>query len=98
CSAAVAYLRPALVRSNLTVRTRALTTRVMIEGGRAVGVSFRHRGRVERAESACVILAGGAINSPQLLMLSGIGPADHLRDHGIVVTLDRASVGANLQD
>jgi len=98
CSAAVAYLRPALMRPNLTVRTRALTTRVMVEGGRAVGVTFRHRGRLERAETGCVILAGGAINSPHLLMLSGIGPADHLREHGVAVTLDRAGVGANLQD
>ena len=98
CSAAVAYLRPALMRQNLRVRTRALTTRVMVEGGRAVGVTFRHRGRLQRAEAGCVILAGGAINSPHLLMLSGIGPADHLREHGVAVTLDRAGVGANLQD
>jgi choline dehydrogenase-like flavoprotein len=53
---------------------------------------------VQRAEAGCVILAGGAINSPQLLMLSGIGPADHLREHGVAVALDRAGVGANLQD
>ena len=71
---------------------------VMLENGRAVGVAYRHRGKVERAEAGCVILAGGAINSPQLLMLSGIGPADHLREHGVAVALDRAGVGANLQD
>ena len=98
CSTAVAFLRPALARANLEVRTRALATRVVLDGGRAVGVAYRHRGRAERAEAGCVILAGGAINSPQLLMLSGIGPADHLREHGIAVALDRAGVGANLQD
>jgi choline dehydrogenase-like flavoprotein len=98
CSSAVAYLRPALQRANLEVRTHALTTRVMLEDGRAVGVAYRHRGRLERAEAGCVILAGGTINSPQLLMLSGIGPADHLREHGIAVAHDRAAVGANLQD
>ncbi len=98
CSTAVAFLRPALARANLEVRTRALATRVVLEGGRAVGVAYRHRGKAERAEAGCVILAGGAINSPQLLMLSGIGPADHLREHGVAVALDRAGVGANLQD
>jgi choline dehydrogenase-like flavoprotein len=98
CSSAVAYLHPVLARSNLHVHTHALTTRVLLDGGRATGVAYRHRGRLARAEAGCVILAGGAINSPQLLMLSGIGPADHLREHGVAVTHDRAGVGANLQD
>ena len=76
--------RPCAHRENLTVLTHALTTRVLVDGARAVGVEYRHRGRdPTRVEAGCVILAGGAINSPQLLMLSGIGPADHLREHGI---------------
>ncbi|HEY6893734.1 MAG TPA: choline dehydrogenase [Rhodanobacteraceae bacterium] len=98
CSAADAYLAPARKRENLTVQTNALTLRVLVEGARAVGVEYRHRGRTERAEGGCVILAGGAINSPQLLMLSGIGPPDHLREHGIAVAHDLPGVGANLQD
>lgn len=98
CSSAVAYLRPALTRANLRVVTAALSTRVLLDGMRASGVEYRHRGRLERAEAGCVILSGGAINSPQLLMLSGIGPADHLRAKGISIALDRANVGANLQD
>ena len=98
CSSAVAFLRPALSRPNLDLRTRALATRVLLDGARASGIEWRAGGRTERAEAGCVILAGGAINSPQLLMLSGIGPADHLRGHGIAVALDRSGVGANLQD
>ena len=97
CSAADGYLanRP----KNLTVVTDALVTGVLIEGGRAAGVSYRHNGQEEtaRAESE-VILAAGAIGSPQLLMLSGIGPADHLREHGIYVIADVPAVGANLID
>lgn len=98
CSAAVAYLRPALARTNLRVLTHALTTRVLLDGARAVGIEYRHRGRIERVEAGCVILAGGTINSPQLLMLSGIGPAEHLRKHDIAVARDMPGVGANLQD
>lgn len=98
CSAAVAYLDPARGRANLTIRTHALAQRVLFDGTRAVGVEYRRGGTLERVEAGCVILAGGAINSPQLLMLSGIGPADHLRGHGIAVVGDRAAVGANLQD
>ncbi|MFI4970911.1 MAG: GMC family oxidoreductase [Lysobacterales bacterium] len=98
CSAATAYLRPALARANLHVVTGALTTRVLLDRMRASGVEYRRRGRIERAEAARVILAGGAINSPQLLMLSGIGPADHLRAHGIAVVQELPGVGANLQD
>ena len=98
CSAAAAYLATARGRSNLTVRTRAATERVLVSGGRATGVDYRHRGRLTRAEAREVILCGGAINSPQLLMLSGIGPADHLRAHGIRVEADLPGVGRNLQD
>ncbi|MCK6453624.1 MAG: choline dehydrogenase, partial [Alphaproteobacteria bacterium] len=98
-SAAVAYLHPARARPNLTVRTRALTTRIVVERGRAAGVEYRHggRARVARAERE-VILAGGAINSPQLLMLSGIGPAGHLRQAGVEPVHDLPGVGRNLQD
>jgi len=98
CSAAIAYLRPALARANLTVLTGAAATRVLLDGARAAGVEYRHGGATHRAEGGCVILSGGAINSPQLLMLSGIGPADHLREHGIAVAHELRGVGANLQD
>ncbi|HUC56814.1 MAG TPA: GMC family oxidoreductase N-terminal domain-containing protein [Streptosporangiaceae bacterium] len=99
CSAADAYLHPAADRPNLTIQTDALATSVVIEGGQAVGVRYLYRGaeQVARAEAE-VILCGGAINSPQLLMLSGIGPADQLREHGILVQADSPGVGANLSD
>lgn len=99
-STADAYLRPALDRPNLTVRTDAHVARVALEGDRAVGVVLRDaRGREEtvRAERE-VLLSAGAIGSPQLLMLSGIGPADHLAAHGIAPVVDNPAVGANLQD
>ncbi|MEH0841165.1 GMC family oxidoreductase N-terminal domain-containing protein [Micromonospora sp. CPCC 205711] len=98
-SVADAYLRPALDRPNLTVRTNAFTTRVDLAHGRAVGVTYRRAGRTERVRAdAEVLLCGGAVNSPQLLMLSGIGPASHLREHGIDVVADLAGVGQNLHD
>ena len=99
CSAAVAYLRPALARPNLAVETKALATRIVIEGGRAVGVEYLKDGetRIARAERE-VILAGGVINSPQLLMLSGIGAPDALRAHGIAAQIPLPGVGRNLQD
>lgn len=99
CSTATAFLKPARQRSNLHVRTRVLVERVLIEGHRAIGVQLR-RGRhgVERIEAGQVILAAGTINTPQLLMLSGIGPAGHLREHGINVAVNLPEVGANLQD
>ena len=99
CSAAVAYLRPATRRPNLTVATGALATRVVLDGARAVGVAYLKGGRerIARAERE-VLLAGGAFNSPHLLMLSGIGPADHLREMGIAVALDLPGVGQNLRD
>ena len=99
CSTATAFLKPVRQRANLHVRTHALVERVLLEHGRAVGVQLR-RGRhaCERIEAGEVILAAGAINTPQLLMLSGLGPADHLREHGIEVLADLPDVGSNLQD
>jgi choline dehydrogenase len=99
CSAAVAYLHPAMNRPNLRVETEALAARVLFEGRRAVGVEFNQRGRacIARA-NAEVILAGGAINSPQLLQLSGVGPAELLRSMGMQVVADLPGVGDNLQD
>jgi 4-pyridoxate dehydrogenase len=99
CSAAVAYLRPALSRPNLTVATRALATRIVFEGRRAVGIEYLRHGErhIARAERE-VILAGGAINSPQLLMLSGIGEPSALRSLGIEVRAALPGVGHNLQD
>jgi choline dehydrogenase len=98
-SAADAYLHPAAERPNLTILTDALATGIEIEGGRAVGVRYLRRGVEEVAwADAEVILAGGAVNSPQLLMLSGIGPADDLRELGIPVLADSPGVGGNLSD
>jgi choline dehydrogenase len=98
-SAADAYLHPAAGRPNLTVQTDALVTGLAMAGGRAAGVHYLRQGVAEtaRAEGE-VILAAGAIGSPQLLMLSGIGPADDLRSHDIVVLADSPGVGANLSD
>ena len=98
-STAAAFLRPALRRPNLEVRTLAHATRVVVEGGRSVGVEAQVGGMREvfRADRE-VLLAGGAINTPQLLLLSGIGPADELRPLGIEVVVDAPKVGRNLQD
>ena len=98
CSAAVAYLRPALSRANLKIYTHSLAEKVLIEGGRAMGVRYRRKGKLQTARGGHIILSGGAINSPQLLMLSGIGPADHLRDIGIDMHHELPGVGRNLQD
>jgi choline dehydrogenase len=98
CSAAVAYLRPALERSNLTVSTHSLAEQILLDGERAAGVKYRRKGKLQTARGGQVILSSGAINSPQLLMLSGIGPADHLRSVGLDVRHDLAGVGKNLQD
>ncbi|GAB3433214.1 GMC family oxidoreductase [Actinophytocola sediminis] len=98
-STADAYLRPALARPNLTVHTHALAERVLFDGTRAVGVAYQRHGVPEVAHAeAEVILAGGAVNSPQLLMLSGIGPAEHLREQGIDVLVGLPEVGENLHD
>lgn len=97
-SAANAYLKPALKRDNCDL-IRAFARRVVIEDGRAVGVEVERGGKVQviRAEAE-VILAASSINSPKLLMLSGVGPAAHLAEHGINVVADRGGVGQNLQD
>ena len=100
CSAAVAYLHPALARGkNLTVEVEAQVSRVLFEGIRAVGVEYQQGGETKIARAGReVILSGGAINSPQLLMLSGIGDAEELKRHGIAVKLHQPHIGKNLQD
>jgi 4-pyridoxate dehydrogenase len=99
CSAADAYLRPALQRENLTVETEALATKIIFNGRRAAGVDYVRRGETVTAHAEReVILCGGVINSPQLLMLSGIGDADELRAQGIAVRVALPGVGKNLQD
>ncbi len=97
-SAANAYLKPALAGGNVQV-IRGLARRVVMEGTRAVGVEIEAHGKVQVIRAGReVILAASSINTPKLLMLSGIGPADHLRQHGVGVVADRKGVGANLQD
>jgi choline dehydrogenase len=99
CSAAAAYLHPVMSRPNLTVHTGALVTRILIEDGQATGVDYLRHGELETAlADGEVIVCGGAVNSPQLLMLSGVGPADHLIEMGISVHADSPGVGANLSD
>ncbi|WP_180903399.1 GMC family oxidoreductase [Martelella soudanensis] len=99
CSAAVAYLRPAMKRTNLRVITRAETQRIVFEGKRAVGVVFERTGKrtLIRARRE-VIISAGSINSPKLLLLSGVGPAAELARHGIELVHDLPGVGENLQD
>ncbi len=98
-SAAQAYLHPVMKRPNLTVQTRAFVTKVLFEGTRAVGVEFSHgRGAAQRAYAKDVILCGGAINSPQLLQLSGVGNPADLRAVGVDVVHELPGVGENLQD
>jgi len=99
CSAAVAYLRPALARPNLTLVTGALVRRVVFDGRRAAGVEYAAGGQALVARAAGeVIVTAGAIGSPKLMMLSGVGPAAHLRQHGISVVADLPGVGSNLTD
>ncbi len=99
CSTAAGYLKPVLTRPNLTVEIHALAQRVLTEGRRAVGVEFRQDGTIRQMRARReVLLAGGAINSPQLLQLSGIGPGALLQQHGIDVVHDLPGVGENLQD
>jgi choline dehydrogenase-like flavoprotein len=95
-SASIAYLNPARKRPNLTIRTDAQVLKLVVENGRAVGVELAGEG-VVRAERE-VLLSSGAIGSPRLLMLSGIGPADHLASVGVPVVFDQPGVGSNLQD
>jgi len=98
-STSQAYLKPARQRSNLTVATRALTTRILIENGAAVGVEYRQDGRLVTARARGeVLLSAGAFGSPQILQLSGLGPAALLRQHGIAVVRDIPGIGADLQD
>ncbi len=99
CSAAVAYLKPAMNRANLRVETHALAHRVLFDGRRAIGVEYEQHGEIRRARAqAEVILAGGAVNSPHLLQLSGVGPPDLLRAFNIGVVHELKGVGENLRD
>ena len=97
-STAQAYLAPARKLPNLRVETGAMATRIVMDGTRATGVEYLQRGKTQMAHAGEVILCGGAINTPQLMMLSGIGPAAHLCEHGIEVVQDAAHVGQNLMD
>ena len=98
-SSARAYLRPVMHRANLHVQTRAHALKIVIEGRRAMGIEYAQRGSLRRARAAReVIVSGGAFNSPQLRMLSGIGPAAHLKEMGIAPVCDLPGVGGNLQD
>ena len=99
CSAARGYLRPALQRPNLTVLTETSAKRILFEGGRAAGVEYSAGRSLKKATADReVIVTSGAIGTPKLMMLSGIGPADHLRSHGIDVVQDLPGVGENLND
>ncbi len=98
-SAANAYLRPALRRKNLRLRSRCLVEKVLFEGKKAVGVAYTCKGSKFQAKARrAVVLCGGAINSPQLLQLSGIGDSEHLKKTGVAPLVHRAGVGANLMD
>lgn len=98
-STAVAYLRPAMRRPNVRVETGAHVSRILLDGGRAVGVEYLRDGGTVRVKAEReVVLAGGSINSPQVLMLSGIGPGDHLAEVGVATERELPQVGSNLQD
>jgi 4-pyridoxate dehydrogenase len=98
-TAADAYLRPALARANVKLQLKAHATKIIIEKHQATGIEFLKNGKTVTARARReIILSGGTFNSPQLLMLSGIGPADHLQDHRIAPLVDLAGVGSNLQD
>lgn len=100
CSSAVAFLNPARTRKNLTILTHAQVKTLSFEGSRVTGLVYNDRAGTEHKITASreVILSAGAINSPQILMVSGLGPADHLAEHGITVRRDLPGVGQNLQD
>lgn len=94
-----AFLRPVLKRKNLVVETRALSRRILIENGRATGIEFEQNGKLRTVRARRdIILSAGTVNSPQLLLLSGIGPTDELASHGIDTVVDLPGVGKNLQD
>lgn len=97
-SAARAYLWPCLFRRNLTIRTRSQVTRILTDHGGATGVEYIQHGVLHRVDAGAVVLSAGALASPRLLMLSGIGPADQLRAHGIDIVADLPGVGENLQE
>ena len=98
-STSFAFLRPALERPNLAVETKALTERILIENGCAIGVAFSKDGQSQKVfADREVIVCAGVVNSPQILMLSGVGRADELREHGVEVVQDLPGVGKNLQD
>ncbi|MEM7430760.1 MAG: choline dehydrogenase [Pseudomonadota bacterium] len=97
-STSLAYLRPAMKRDNLTLMTRSQVMGLSMSGNRVTGLTYRHRGVDEHVEAGEVVLCGGPINSPQLLKLAGIGPADELREFGVDVVQDLPGVGENLQD
>ena len=99
CSAAVAHLRPALARGNITLITGAFVEKINLEGTTAQSISYRHKGNLHTVNADKeILLCGGAINSPHLLMLSGIGPSEHLNKHDICTIIDLPGVGKNLQD
>jgi choline dehydrogenase len=99
CSSAAAYLAPARDRKNLEVITDIQTEKVLIKDGRAIGIRARHKGKMTEITARCeVVLSAGAIGSPQILMLSGIGDVDELKSHGIDICADLKGVGKNLQD
>lgn len=99
CSAAVGYLKPVLSRPNLTLRTDVFVSRIIVENGRARGIEIVENGAVKRIDAASeVIVTAGAIGSPKLLMLSGIGPAAHLKEVGVPVVHDLPGVGQNFHD
>jgi choline dehydrogenase-like flavoprotein len=98
CSTAVGYLKPARRRANLKIVSHALATRVLLDGRRATGIDYRQGDVTHTAHGGEIILAGGAFNTPQLMQLSGLGPAALLREHGIEVAADMPGVGADLQD
>ena len=99
CGVSKAYLHPVMDRPNLTVLTSALVNRILFEGKRAIGVEVEHNGQIRtlKADNE-VILSGGAINSPQVLKLSGVGPAAELAEHNIPLVHELPGVGENLQD
>ncbi|MCV9879429.1 GMC family oxidoreductase [Brenneria izbisi] len=98
CSAAVAYLNPVRGNANLEIKTRCPVSRILIEKGVATGVEFKEGGQLRQVRAGHVILSGGAIHSPKILMHSGVGPAEHLTALGIPVLVDSPDVGKNLQD